>query len=83
MTTSRRRRATAPTILRAAVGVAMTSAAGIGGAGLSVLKIPRLSTYRISDSTKPGLIKVTEMPCSASSWPSESARARTANLLIE
>src|SRR3989475_1949474 len=80
-TVSRRRRATARTICRAARAVGMTRRLGKGSRG-SGCQTPRLSTWRISLSTKPGLTSVTATPCGTSSWPSDSASARTANLLI-
>src|SRR5439155_19290012 len=80
-TTSRRRRAIARTICRAARAVDMIRNPGMGS-GVSSRRTPSLSTRRISEATNPGLASVTDTPALANSWPSASASARTANLLI-
>src|SRR5439155_1551826 len=81
MTASRRRRATARTICRAAVATGTTRAFGDPPAA-SACHRPRLSTWRISLPTRPGLTSVTATPRGPSSWASASARPRTANLTI-
>ena len=64
-------------------GALVGAGAGAGiGSGASVRSAPVLSTRRMSDSTNPGLTRVTDTPLRASSWPRDSASARTANLLI-
>ncbi len=81
MTRSRRRRAMARTIWRAAVSAGMRSHAGTGSRAPG-WSTPRLSTRRISLSTNPGVSSTTATPRGASSPRSATANDRTAALLI-
>ena len=69
------------TMTRAATSAFMRSHAGTGSSTWACSP-PRLSTRRMSESTNPGEISVTRMPSGATSPRTDSANARTANLLI-
>src|SRR5437879_10667516 len=74
-------RATARTMMPAARSADMTSQAG-ACRRVSGWWMPRLTTWWISESTKPGLINVTDTPSRASSPSRAWASARPENLLM-
>ena len=68
-------------MMRAALSVFMRSHSGMGSFACGCSP-PRLSTRRMSESTKPGEISVQLAPIERRSPCSDSASARTANLLM-